>query len=106
MSNHLLCSQRIVKPVLSGCEKTKEGQIDWRKHQDLRFTVFSQLYHVVHTSKRYRSIRNLSLQFHERNHWLPDECDGYILASVAGLPNGTFISWCRLVIQLTGRFPT
>jgi hypothetical protein len=78
-----------------GFEKTEEVH---RSEKTLRpfapilyLHRFQSLYHVVHTSKRNRSVRYLSLQLRQRNLWLLDECGGDILASVTSLPDGASI---------------
>jgi hypothetical protein len=90
------------KHIFSELEKTKEGhrsEVSSRPFPPiLELHRFQSVNHVVHTSKRYRSICNLPLQLGQRNLWLLDECGGDLHASVAGLPDGPSILLFRVLI--------
>jgi hypothetical protein len=59
-----------------GFEKTKEVHRSEKTSRPfapiLYLHRFQSLYHVVHASERYRSIRYLSLQLRQRDLWVLD----------------------------------
>jgi hypothetical protein len=86
-----------------GFEKTKEVHRSEKTSRPfariLELHRFQSLYHVVHTSKRNRSIRNLPLQLCQRDLRLLDKCGEDLHASVAGLPDGPSILLFRVSIS-------